>query len=104
MTNIYAKLNRYQYFHETNDHQTGHQALFFLTTFEPYGNNFQFLMTTAAILINRLIFLFIYFEGGQLGGGDFQRGQLFSNGLIFWGAISKGEIFREGKFHSGKLS
>ena len=52
MTTIHVKLNRYLYFHETHDHQTGHQALFFRTTYEPYGNNFHFLMSMVAILIN----------------------------------------------------
>ena len=48
MTTIHVKLYRYLYFHETHDRQTGHQALFFMTT---YGNNFQFFMTMVAILI-----------------------------------------------------
>ena len=51
MTTIHVKLYRYLYFHETHDRQTGHQALFFMTTYGPYGNNFQFFMTMVAILI-----------------------------------------------------
>ena len=94
MNNIYVKLNRYQYFHETNDHQTGHQALFFLTTFEPYGNNFQFLMTTAAILINRLIFLFIYFEGGAVRRGGLSKGTIIFKWVNFLGGDFQGGDFQ----------
>ena len=89
---IYAKLNRYLYFHETHDHQTGHQALFFMTTCEPYGNNFQFLMTMVAILIN----LFIG-ETVKKGEGPW-KATIFL-GLIFWGAI-----FRGGKFLRWEIS
>ena len=37
-----------------------------MTTYGPYGNNFQFLMTMVGILIN-----FFIYGGGQLMQGDF---------------------------------
>ena len=75
MTTIHVKLNRYLYFHQILDHQTGHQALFFMTSFGRYGNNYQFFMTMVSMLVNQLIF-FIYGGGERLGtGGNFHRGQ-----------------------------
>ena len=64
-----------------------------------YGNNFQFLMTMVAILINWLIF-FIY--GGQFGGADFHRGWFSWGNFLagnFQGRIFRGEKFHRGNFH-----
>ena len=85
MTTIHVKLNRYLYFHETHDHQTGHQALFFMATYRQYGNNFQFLATMVATFI-----------GDKFLGVNFL-------GIIFLGAIFKGAILRGEEFQRGKL-
>ena len=89
---MHVKLNRYLCFHETHEHQTGHQALFFMTTYGPHGNNFQFLTTMVATFIGDN-FLGVNFLGGNFQGGDFQRGE-----------ISEGGTFIGGYFHRGQFS
>ena len=78
-------LNRYLYFHETHDHQTGHQALFFMTTYGLLGNNFQFLTTMMETFIGdnflgvsflRVIFMKAIFKETIFSAGNFQRGEL----------------------------
>ena len=66
-----------------------------MTTYGTYGNNFQFLMTMVAILID---YFFIF------GREAVRRGKL-SSGTLFLGAIFQGEGFSEvgvfirGNFH-----
>ena len=83
---IHVKLNRYLYVHETYDHQTGHQVLFFMTTYGLHGNNFQFLTIMVANFI-----------GDNFLGVNFL-------GVIFLWAISKRTIFRGGDLQRRELS
>ena len=82
----------YLYFHKTHDHQTGHQALFFMITYGLHGNNFQFLVTMVATFIEDnflgvnflgVIFLGAIFKGG--GGVDLQREEFSEEGTFIGG-------------------
>ena len=88
--------NRYLYFHESHEHQTGHQALFFITTYGPYGNRFQFLTTMVATFIGEN-FLGVNFLGMIFLGAIFKGG-------IQRGRISEGGIFIGGYFHKRQFS
>ena len=77
-----------------------------MTTYGPYGNNFPFLMTMVANIINQLTFSssIIFFAGGQLGrgGGETFIGVNFL-GVNFLGVNFLGQ-FSRGGFQRGKVS
>ena len=105
-TTIHVKLNRYLYFHATHDHQTGHQALFSMATYGPYGNNFQFLTTIVATFIGDNLlggnFLGVIFLGDSFQGGDFQRGEISEDGTFIGGYFHRGQ-FSGGNFSGGNF-
>ena len=95
-TTIHVKLNRYLYFHETHDQQTGHQVLFFMTAYGLHGNNFQFLTTMVATFIGDN-FLRVNFLGVIFLRAIFKE-------AIQKGEFSEGETFIGGYFHRGQFS
>ena len=109
------------YFHETHDHQTGHQVLFFMTAYGLHGNNFQFLTTMVATFIGDnflwvnflgVIFLGVIFKGAIFRGGFSEVGTFIAGYFhreqfwlvaIFWGEIFWVQLFT-GQFSGGQFS